>query len=66
MRYARRNEDETARGVGFQLGGVEFRSLTQIPGSFDDGDRLVLRVRMREDTFAGGDLGTIDPRTLLI
>ena len=65
MRYTGRNEDETARGVPFQLGGVEFRSLAQIPGSFDDGDRFVLRVRMREDTFAGGNLDTIDPRSAL-
>jgi len=66
MRYAGRNDDETARGVAFQLCGVEFRSLAQIPGSFDDGDRFVLRVRMREDTFAGGDLDTIGPRTAQI
>ena len=65
MRYAGRNEDETPRGVRFQLCGVEFRSLAQIPGSFDDSDRFVLRVSMREDTFAGGYLGAIDPRTAL-
>src|SRR5947207_11541279 len=65
MRYSGRNEDETTRGVRFQLCRVEFRSLAQIPGSFDDGDRFVLRVRMREHTFAGGNPGTINPRTAL-
>src|SRR5437667_11729380 len=65
MRYAGRNEDETARGVRFQLGGVKFRSFAQIPGSFDDGDGFVPRVRMSEDTFAGGNFGTIDPGTVL-
>jgi hypothetical protein len=52
-------------GYPFQLYGVDFRSLAQIPGSFDDGDRFVLRVRRREDTFAGGYLDTIDPRSAL-
>src|SRR3954467_10846271 len=61
MRYAGRNENETARRVRFQFCGVEFCSLAQIPGSCDDGNRFVLRVRMREDTFAGGYLGPIDP-----
>src|SRR5438045_8144856 len=32
MRYAGRNENETARGVPFQLCGFEFRSLAHIPG----------------------------------
>ena len=63
MRYAGRNDDETARGVPFQICEVEFRSLAQIPGSFDDGDQFVLRVPMREDTLAGGYLDAIDPRT---
>ena len=52
-------------GYPFQLCGVEFRSLAQIPGSFDDGDRFVLRVRMREGPFGGGYLLTIDPRAAL-
>ena len=65
MRYAGGNGDETARRVPFQPCGVEFCSLAQIPGSFDDGDQFVLRVRMREDTFAGGYLDTIDPCTAL-
>jgi hypothetical protein len=62
MRYADRDDDETACGVPFQICQVEFRSLTQIPGSFDDGDQFVLRVRVREDTFAGRHLDTITIR----
>ena len=65
MRHARRDDDETASRVPFQLCRVKSRSLAQIPDSFDDGDRCVLRVRMCEDTFAGGNLDTIDPRTAL-
>ena len=65
MRYAGRDDDETAGGIAFQICGVEFRSLAQIPSSLNDGDQFVLRMRMREDTFAGGHLDTIDPYTVL-
>src|SRR5947207_16017507 len=65
MRYAGWNDDETARRIRVQLCGIEFRSLAQIPGPFDHRNRFVLRVRMREDTFAGRNSGTINPRTAL-
>ena len=65
VRYAGRDDDETACGVPFQITDVEFRSLAQIPGSFDDSDQFVLRVDMRTDTFAGWHLDAIDPRTAL-
>src|SRR6266542_5639279 len=51
MRHARRDDDETASRVRFQLCRVESRSHAQIPGSFDDGDWFVLRMRMCADMF---------------
>src|SRR5512141_1921438 len=65
MRHASWDEDEAASGVPFQVCGIEFRSLAQIPSPFYDGDQFVLRVSVREDAFAGGDLDTIDPGTTL-
>src|SRR5947208_14091809 len=65
MRYAGRNEDETARGVRFQLSGVEFCSLAQIPGPFDHRNQFVLRVGMRVETVAGGNPGAVNARTAL-
>src|SRR6266550_2488598 len=65
MRHARRDDDETASRVPFQLCRVKSRSLAQIPDSFYDGDWFVLRMRMCADMFAGRNLGTINPSTAL-
>jgi len=65
MRYARRDDNETACRIRFQICGAELRSLAQIPRPFNDRHQFVLRVRMREDTFAGRHLDTINPRAAL-
>src|SRR5437763_14929320 len=66
MRDAGRDNNETACWVALQLSWVEALSLAQIPCTFDDGNKLVLRMGVRKDAHGGGDLDPVDPCSALI
>ena len=54
MRYAGRDDDETARRIRLHICGIEFRSLAEEPCSFDDSDKFILWVRVRGNNKAAG------------
>src|ERR1044071_4780292 len=60
MRDAGWYDHEAAGRICLQPGRVESVSRAQIPGPLDDRHDLVVRMGMREDALAAGDLDPID------